>query len=150
MAAEKNQQQKYLELQTLNQQIQQLHQQSEVLQQQRTELLTLSQSLDELDKVKAQSKMYAPLGGGLYVEGVITETKKILTNVGASVVVPKTIEETKQIIEEQIDDLQNVIEQVENKVQEFMKKGQEIHKEMMVPSEKQPKKAKEINLSKSN
>ena len=73
-------QQKYLELQTLNQQTQQLHQQSRVLEQQKKELLELSQSLDELDKVKSDSKMYAPLGGGLYVEGVIKNTKKIQTS----------------------------------------------------------------------
>lgn len=142
MAEEKGLQQKYLELQTLNQQMQQLHKQSAVLEQQRTELFELSQHLDELDKVKPKSKMYAPLGGGLYVEGVITETKKVLTNVGAGVVVPKTIEETKQIIEEQLDDLQNVIETVEKKVQEFMRKGQQLHKEMQALSEKQPKKSK--------
>ncbi|MDP1694722.1 MAG: prefoldin subunit alpha [Candidatus Woesearchaeota archaeon] len=135
-------QQKYLEIQTLNQQIQQLHQQSQVLEQQKNELLSLSQTLDELDTVKPQSKMYAPLGGGLYVESIITETKKVLTNVGADVVVLKTLEETKQIIEEQIDDLQNVVETVENRVQEMMKKGQQLHKEMMALSEKQPKKPK--------
>ena len=87
-------QQKYMELQTLNQQIQQLHQQSQVLEQQQSELLKLSQNLDELDKIKPNSKMYAPLGGGLYVEGTITQTKNVLTNVGASVIVSKTIEET--------------------------------------------------------
>src|SRR3989344_3731626 len=115
-----------------------------ILQQKYLELLSLSQTLDELDTVKPQSKMYAPLGGGLYVESVITETKKVLTNVGAGVVVSKTLEETKQIIEEQIDDLQNVVETVENRVQEMMKKGQQLHKEMMALSEKQPKKPKEI------
>ena len=138
-ADDKALQQKYLELQTLNQQVQQLHQQSQVLAQQRTELLTLSQHLDELDKVKTKSKMYAPLGGGLYVEGIITETKKVLTNVGAGVVVPKTIEETKQIIEEQIDDLQKVIDTVEKRVQEGMKKGQQLHKEMIEFAEKAKK-----------
>ncbi|HLC72057.1 MAG TPA: prefoldin subunit alpha [Candidatus Nanoarchaeia archaeon] len=142
MSDDKVIQQKYMELQTLNQQIQQLHQQSQALEQQHSELLKLSQNLDELDKVKPQSKMYAPLGGGLYVEGIITETKKVLTNVGADVVVPQSIEATKQIIEEQIDDLQNVIAQVENKVQEFMKKGQGMHKEMMALSEKQEKNGK--------
>ena len=144
MSDDKILQQKYLEVQTLNQQIQQLHQQSQVLERQKNELLSLSQTLDELDTVKPQSKMYAPLGGGLYVESIITETKKVLTNVGADVVVSKTLEETKQIIEEQIDDLQNVVETVENRVQEMMKKGQRLHKEMMALSEKQPKKPKEI------
>ena len=144
MSDDKVLQQKYMELQTLNQQIQQLHQQSQALEQQQQELLKLSQNLDELDQVKPKSKMYAPLGGGLYVEGIIVETKKILTNVGADVMIPKTIDETKHIIEEQIDDLQNVIAQVEKKVQEFMKKGQGLHKEMMALSEKQPKKSKEI------
>ncbi|GEM_PF-1572219 len=142
MSDDKLLQQKYLELQTLNQQMQQLHQQSQILEQQRTELLGLSQNLDELDKIKSKSKMYAPLGGGLYVEGMITETKKVLTNVGAGVVVPKTIEETKQIIEEQIDDLQKVIGTVEKRVQEFMKKGQALHKEMMALSEKQKRSQK--------
>ncbi|MBI1972548.1 prefoldin subunit alpha [Candidatus Woesearchaeota archaeon] len=142
MNEEKIIQQKYLEFQALNQQIQQLHQQAVVLEQQRTELLNISQSLDELDKVKSNSKMYAPLGGGLYVESIIKETKKVLTNVGAGVVVQKTIEETKQLIEEQIDDLQKVIEQVEKKVQEGMKKGQGLHKEILALSEKQQKKPK--------
>src|SRR3989344_4490845 len=141
MSDDKILQQKYMELQTLNQQVQQLHQQSSILEQQHKELISLSQHLDELDKVKSNSKMYAPLGGGLYVEGIITETKKVLTNVGACVVVPKTIAETKQIIEEQIDDLQKVIVQIEKKVQEFMKQGQTLHKEMLAASEKQPKKA---------
>src|SRR3989344_8240515 len=144
MSDDKVIQQKYMELQTLNQQIQQLHQQSQALEQQHSELLKLSQNLDELDKVKTESKIYAPLGGGLYVKGTITETKNVLTNVGAGVVVPQTIEATKQIIEEQIDDLQNVIAQVEKKVQEFMKKSQTLHKEMMALSEKQPKKPKEL------
>lgn len=140
MAEEKILQQKYLELQALNQQIQQLHQQSAALEQQHKELISLSQQLDELDKVKADSKMYAPLGGGLYVEGVITQTKKVLTNVGAGTIVPKTLEETKQIIEEQIDDLQKVIVTIEKKVQEFMKRGQTLHKETIALAKKQQKK----------
>lgn len=140
MAEEKILQQKYLELQALNQQIQQLHQQSAALEQQHKELISLSQQLDELDKVKADSKMYAPLGGGLYVEGIITQTKKVLTNVGAGVMVPKTLEETKQIIEEQIDDLQKVIVTIEKKVQEFMKRGQIVHKETLALAKEHRKK----------
>ena len=140
MPEEQDLNQKYLELQLLNQQLQQLQEQQTLLEQQRTELLTISKSLDDLDTVKKDSRMYAPLGGGLYVEGIITETKKVLTNVGANVLLPKPSIETKQLVEEQVEQLIVLMQSMEQKMKEMMRKAEQLQGEIRVQSQAAAKK----------
>ncbi len=103
--------QKYLELQFLNQQIQQVQQQLALIEQQIIELTTINLTLLEVSKTKKGNKILVPLGAGVYVDSELKDNKEVLMNVGAGVVVKKSIEESKKIVEEQLKELKGIREQ---------------------------------------
>ncbi|MEK6933430.1 MAG: hypothetical protein AABW75_00975 [Nanoarchaeota archaeon] len=81
-------------------------QQIEYLEKEIFELDTLSKNLSSLGHVdnKECKESYSTLGKGLYVKSQLIE-EKILVHAGANVLVKKSINETKKIIEEQIKKL---------------------------------------------
>ncbi|MCD6571648.1 MAG: prefoldin subunit alpha, partial [Thermoplasmata archaeon] len=76
------------------------------------------------------------VGGGAFVNANVKDTKKVVYNIGADILVEKTIEEAVKSIDERIDllynNLQKVVEttqkleeaatQISEKVQDMMKK----------------------------
>ena len=114
---DKELQEKYLEFQILNQQVKQTQQQLTVLEQQIIEFKTLDDNLDEIKKTKAGKEILIPLGAGLFTKGDLKDSKEILMNVGAEVIVKKTIPEAKQIIKRQIDQMENLVNQMIDNLQ---------------------------------
>ncbi|MDD5133399.1 MAG: prefoldin subunit alpha [Candidatus Nanoarchaeia archaeon] len=124
-------QQKYIELQMLDQQIKQVQQQHSILQQQVEELMRLDIDLDDLTKVKENSKAFFPLSAGVFVEGSINNTKELLINVGADVSVKKTIPEAKSLIQEQIKELQEALMNIDNNLKFADLKAHELQEEII-------------------
>jgi prefoldin alpha subunit len=74
--------------------------QLEFVQQQITELDEFSKTLEELEK-NTEKEMLAPIGKGVYAKA-IRKDEKLFVEVGAGVMVRKTPDEARKIIEEQI------------------------------------------------
>lgn len=123
-------QQKYLELQILEQQIQQLQHQAQILQQQHQELLALKEAIQEISKVKENSESLIPLGAGVYIKGEIKDTKNIIMNVGANVTTEKTTKEALDIVEEQITHVQNLLERLSSDLEKTTTSAQQSQMEI--------------------
>ena len=115
---ERGLQQRYMELQLLDQQIKQTQQQLGLLEQQIAELAGLEENLDEIEKVKTDSEIFAPLGQGVFIKASIKDNKEVLMNVGPNIHVKKKIPEAIEVIKAQKEELQNITKQIENSLQQ--------------------------------
>ena len=95
-------QQKYMELQVLNQQIKKVHEQFMFLQQQLAELTNLETSLVEMKDIKKDSEVFSSLGSGIFVNSKLTDPENVIVNVGAGVLVKKTLDEAIKLVKTQI------------------------------------------------
>ncbi len=117
-------QQKYLELQLLDEQIKQLQQQFLQMNQQLINLKTLIDNLNELKKVKIKSNILVPLGSGVLIEASLNDNKNVLVHIGGDGVVQKTVEETQETITKQIGELTKFIEQLDAQIQRMAYEGE--------------------------
>jgi prefoldin alpha subunit len=109
---ESKDQQKFMEFQLLNQQMQQMQQQLHSLDNQLSELDNIKSDLISL-KDQKNSKTFSSLGGGILVESEIKESDSVLLSVGANVLVKKKKEKAIELVEKQLEQLTQIKAQLE-------------------------------------
>lgn len=123
-------QQKYIELQTLEQQFGQIKQQITNLELQLIELNKLNESLEDLEKVKKGSEILVPLGGGIFTRAEVKTGDELLMNVGSGVMVKKKREEAKKILSKQIKELEKIFTETEKQLNDIAMKLQSGQQEL--------------------
>ena len=123
-------------LEMYKEQIESLANQSQIIQAMIEEYNRTKITLDKISNVEDGTEVLLSVGGGAFVNANVKDTKKVVYNIGADIMVEKTIEEAVKSIDERIDllynNLQKVVEttqkleeaatQISEKVQEMMKK----------------------------
>jgi prefoldin alpha subunit len=109
-------QEKYIELQILDQTIKQIQQQLSILDQQLFELQRLNENLEEISKVNLNSDILTPLGAGVFIKTQLKENQEVFMNVGSNVITKKTIAESKKIIDEELQKIKITILQMEQEI----------------------------------
>lgn len=74
------------------------------------------QAIDELSKVVGETEVLFMLGANAYAKGRIVDTKKILVNVGANILVEKSLEDAKKFFESRIDTLRRVVAETQQQL----------------------------------
>ena len=92
----------------LQQALKQVQQQLQMLAQQREELDQVHDSVVEMKSVDKGQEILVPLGAGIFTQGTLTQTKTLLLNVGAQVVVEKNVDDALTLIEKQMKELQTI------------------------------------------
>ncbi len=123
--------QKYLELQLLDHQIKEVQQQQQLLKHHLQELINLQESLSELEKQKEKKSVLAQLGPRTFVKTELIDSKHVLVDVGASIVVEKTIEEAKSFISTQSEELEESTDLINSHVEEAIKQAKKIQNEII-------------------
>ena len=111
-------QEKILLYQVLKGNLEQLVQQSSLLEKRFMELEVTKQTIRDLDKLKEGSEILVPLGSGCYSEGKVTVSKKILIDIGAGVTVfkdPKEIQEDLGSKTKELEDASKGLQEEMNK-----------------------------------
>ena len=111
MKNSKEQQRKLVELQLLDQATKQIEQNLVNIESQINELKKLTESLDDIKKVKEGTEIFVPIGAGVFTKAQLKENKDILVNVGSGVVVKKSFDEAKEIVESQTKELEELFSQ---------------------------------------
>jgi len=122
MAEEKNGD-KYIPLQLLQQQLGQLTEYLEKLQLQQQELVTSLEALTELQKTKINTEILAPVANGIFLKAELKDNQKLVVNVGAEVIVEKTISEVITLLEEQREKISENIAEAEGMLQQLQEHG---------------------------
>ncbi len=116
---------KIVEMQLMEQQLKQMQGNIENIDNQMNELRSLLSNLEEVSKMKKGSEILFPVSNGIFAKAEIKEIKKLKVSVGSNVVVNKTVDSTKDMINDQIMELMNyrnenllkfqgLIEQIQN------------------------------------
>lgn len=129
---EKEQQELMFKLSMFEQQIRQLQQQIQAVEQGIVEINNLSIGLEEL-KGSEGKEIFAPIGRGIYAKAKLL-SEELTVDIGGGNFVKKSIDDTKNIISEQIKKLQDVkkdlndnLEKVSQEIEKVMIKGQKGH-----------------------
>jgi prefoldin alpha subunit len=102
------QQEKYLQMQMMAQQIKATREQLQELEMQEHQISETLESLDNFKSTKIGSEIFVPMNTGIFAKAELKDNTKLLINVGSGVVVEKDVDGTKKIIETQIQEIRKV------------------------------------------
>lgn len=123
-------QQKYLEMQMIDQQAKHIQKQLQLIEQQVGEAEEVQQNLDALAKSTAGSPMLVPISSGIFVKATLADTKDLSVNVGAGTVVKKSVPETKELLAKQIIDMRKAQEELAAQFEKLARRGAEVEQEL--------------------
>ncbi len=109
-------QQKYLEMQILEQHGKEVQQQLSLLDQQFSELKRLGENLNEIEGIKEDTEIFVPLGAGFFIRSVLKDNSNVLMNIGASTLTIKSISSSKDIISKQLTVYEDTIRQMRSEL----------------------------------
>ncbi len=109
-----------LQFQELQQEIQHLYQNLEQLSQQRQQVVATIDAIDNILLVK-DKEILTPLVNGIFFSAHLDDVKEFHVNVGNGIVVKKTPEDTKVLMQEQLSEMdrisKNITEQLGKKLE---------------------------------
>tara|TARA_Y100000294_G_scaffold141766_1_gene135788 strand:- start:564 stop:974 length:411 start_codon:yes stop_codon:yes gene_type:complete len=124
-------QQKYAKLQLLDQQIKKVQTQLQTLTNHLTELSHSLESLDEFKQVKTGTEILVPIVTGIFAKAELKDVKSLNVNVGSNVSTSKTLDESKQILQEQFQELENIRIRLSNDAQKMIAQAQLLQQDIM-------------------
>lgn len=127
---QKKVQQKYMELQLLNNQMNQLQKQLQLLEQQAVEVEGVQQNLDEFKTVKPGSEIFVPLSSGIFAKAELKENSELLVNVGANTAVTKNVDDTKKLLSEQVGEIRKVQEELAHEFEKLANRAEQLQDEL--------------------
>ncbi len=123
-------QQKQMQLQMLDQQMQQVQKQLQMLDQQIRDLQTTSQALTDLKDVKPGTEALFPISSGIFVKGELKENDRLTINVGSNTSVEKTVDQGKELLDSQLQELTKYKVELDKNVSKLSSKAMELEKEL--------------------
>ncbi|MBD3248652.1 prefoldin subunit alpha [Candidatus Woesearchaeota archaeon] len=123
-------QQKHMQLQMLDQQMQQVQKQLQMLDQQIKDLQTTSQALTDIREVKPGTEVLFPISNGIFLKGELKENDRLTINVGANTSVEKTIDEGKELLDNQLQELIRYKLELDQNISKLSSKAMELEKEI--------------------
>jgi len=123
-------QQKYLELQMIDQQMKQIQKQVEAVERQAGEIDEVQQSLDELGSSKPGSEMWVPISNGIFLKAKLEDNKKLGVNVGSNTVVAKDIPSTKSMLADQAVEMRKFQAELVEQFEKMAERAAELQAEL--------------------
>ncbi len=125
----KDQNELYMEVKALDEQIKNMNAHLENIDEQIAELNSNKIVLNKFSDLKRDDELKVPLTSGIYINTVLKDTKKLLVNVGAGITVEKTPEQVIKILDSQLTELVKYRNQVVNQMKALIDRIEEIQKE---------------------
>ena len=121
---------KYLEFQTVQEQLQQLTEHVQQMNQQAAELEISINAIKELEKTPLQNEFLAPIANGIFVKGELKENSKLIINVGSNVTVERTPSEVIELLHKQRIEVLEQTAQAEAVVEQLSEYAMKLYKEV--------------------
>ena len=117
MTKEEDWQQKYMQFQMMQQQLEQISQQMQLLNSQDSEMQISIDALETFEKTKKDTDFLAPIANGIFVKGELKDTSKLVVNVGSNVTVEKTVPQVIDLLKNQQKKISDQLAQGEEVMQ---------------------------------
>ncbi|MBU1201715.1 MAG: prefoldin subunit alpha [Nanoarchaeota archaeon] len=105
-------QEKLLQYQMLEQQMQVVSQNLQNVEQSLADVNSIVESLQDFGKLKKGDKILVSLSNGIFAEAKLENSKDLKVNIGRNVVVTKSVEKTAEMMQEQVKELQKYKEEI--------------------------------------
>ncbi len=99
------------------QQLQQLQQNISALDKHIVDLNSLDQGLEQLTKIKTNQETLIPFGSGIFLKGEIKDNSTVIMNVGNNICVEKTLDEARETVAKQLEEVTLVLEQLREEME---------------------------------
>lgn len=119
-------QNKYIQMQMIDQQIKQVQQYLQTFDQQLVEIRNVIASLKDLEKLKKGDQILAPLASGIFVKAKLEENKEVRVNVGSGTVVTQSISQAVEMLQGQEAEITQYRSDTMAKFDELVKKAEEL------------------------
>lgn len=123
-------QEKYLELQLLQRQLQAVHQQIEALETQANEMGIVHAVLDDFSRAKKGNDMFVTLTPGLFVKAKLEENENVVLNVGSGAMVQKSIPQAKELVANQGTELRKLQEELAEQMKSLQERAEKTQEEL--------------------
>ena len=131
MEANKKQlQEKYIQLQLIEQQMQQVQKQLRLMESQIQELNITEQALEDIKTTKTGSEILVPMASGIFIKAEIKDNQGLAVNVGADTIVEKSVEETKLLVANQLEEIVGMHQTLTANLQKLAGSAQMLEKEL--------------------
>lgn len=130
MADEDRLREKYLQFQTIQQQIEQITHHVEMLSQKISELEISIEAIKGLEKTEKDNEILAPIANGIFLKTELKDPNNLIVNVGSDAAVEKTSSEVIEILEQQKKDISENILQAEKVFNNLQEQAMNIYKEV--------------------
>ena len=120
--------QKYLEMQALDEKMKQIDNQLSVIDNQIKEVLVTKKALLDFKKLEKGRESLISLANGIFVKGEVKDNSTLLVNVGADVVVEKSVDDTISLMDSQLDELEQYKSAIITSMDQLTLKVKEIEK----------------------
>ena len=112
-------QRKYMQLQLLKQQLTALLEEKNIIDEKVSELLTTSNALNELGKIKEKEEIWSPLGSGALVRSDIKDKEKVLVSIGSDIAIKETRTNALEILQERLKEIIEVDKELSAEIEKF-------------------------------
>ncbi len=128
--AQQEVQQKLVLYQMLGQRLEQINEQARVLEQRMLELETTRQALDDLKGLKEGNEVLIPLGSGCYTYGKTVDSKNLLCDLGAGIMINKSPQEAKGVLDGKKTEIDRLSETLQGEAKNTVEKMNELGPEL--------------------
>jgi len=127
---QKNLQQKFLELQMLEQQIKEVKQHQQILTHKLQELTKLEESITDLEEVKDKKQLFAQIGPSVFLKTELKDNKHVFMDIGSNIVLEKSLPEAKKLIATQLKEINDNMKLIEHHLVNASKQTQNLQQEL--------------------
>ena len=120
----------YMEYQMLDQQVKQMEKQLQAIESQIIDLQGIIINLDEFKSVNKGKEILFQLSPGIFSKAKLNDANELIVNVGAGIAVTKNIEQTKEILSRQLNEMQQVSVQISNEIRSLVTRAAQIEQEL--------------------
>ena len=99
------------------------------LRMQQQELDNSLQALIELQKIKINTEILAPIANGIFLKAELKDNQKLIVNIGAEATVEKNIPEVLKLLEEQKGKITDNLTEAESVLKELHEHGRRRYQE---------------------
>ena len=111
-------------IENYREQLQMLENQSSLVQATILDYTKAKMTLEHLDKIKTNTDVLLPLGGGAYVDAKTNKTSHVYVDIGAGIVIEKTTGAAMEKLDERIESLQKNLEQIASMMQQVEREAE--------------------------
>ena len=130
MAEDQKTEDRYRQLQMIQQQAEQIAEYVQKLQLQLQEIENSLEALQELKDTALNTEILAPVANGIFLKASLQDNQKLVVNVGAEVTVEKTIPEVINLLQEQKEKITQNVSEAEGVLQELQEHVRRVYQEM--------------------